>query len=82
MKTPHEQKESETQARIWKRKKERDEPQTFWNKALWADESKINLYHSDGKTKVWRKRGSAHDPNHTGSWLGLALLVLEQACQS
>ena len=29
--------------------------------------TKINLYQSDGKAKVWRKKGSAHDPKHTSS---------------
>lgn len=29
-------------------------------KLLWTDETKINLYQSDGKVKVWRTKGSAH----------------------
>ncbi|MCJ8748319.1 hypothetical protein PDJAM_G00163500 [Pangasius djambal] len=31
--------------------------------------TKNNLYQSDGKAKVWRKKGSAHDPKHTSSWV-------------
>ena len=31
------------------------EPQKFWNKFLWSDETKINLYQSEGKAKLWRK---------------------------
>ena len=27
----------------------------------------INLNQSDGKAKLWRKKGSAHDPKHTSS---------------
>lgn len=27
--------------------------------------AKKNLYQSDGKAKVWRKKASAHDPKHT-----------------
>lgn len=32
------------------------EPQEFWKKVLWTDETKINMYQSDGKRKVWRKK--------------------------
>ncbi len=32
---------------------------------LWTDEIKINLCQNDGKKKVWRKLGTAHDPKHT-----------------
>ncbi len=34
---------------------------------LWTDETKINLYQSDGKRRVWRRKGTAHDPKHTTS---------------
>ncbi len=40
-----------------------DEPQKFWDKVLWTD----FMDQSDGKAKVWRKKGSAHDPKHTSS---------------
>ena len=46
-------------------KKYSDEPQKFWNKVLWTNETTINLHQSDGKSKVLRKKGSAHDPKHT-----------------
>jgi hypothetical protein len=52
-------------ARLKLAKKYRDEPQKFWNTILWTDETKINLYQSDGKAKVWRKKGTAYDPKHT-----------------
>ena len=35
------------------------QPLSFWNKVLWTDETKINLFGSDGKQKVWRKPGQA-----------------------
>lgn len=54
-------------ARLDFAKKHRDQPQKFWNKVVWTDETKINLYQSDGKAKVWRKKGSAYDPKHTSS---------------
>ena len=58
---------SNRNARLQFAKKYRDEPQKFWNKVLWTDSTKINLSQSDGKAKVWRKKGSAHDPKHTSS---------------
>ncbi len=42
-------------------------PPMFWNQILWTDETNINLYQTDGKKKVWRKKGTAHDPKHTPS---------------
>uniref|UniRef100_A0A3P9M2F9 Tc1-like transposase DDE domain-containing protein n=1 Tax=Oryzias latipes TaxID=8090 RepID=A0A3P9M2F9_ORYLA len=42
-------------------------PEIFWKNILWTDETKINLYQNDGKKKVWRRRGEAHDPKHTTS---------------
>uniref|UniRef100_A0A8C5MSN8 Transposase Tc1-like domain-containing protein n=1 Tax=Leptobrachium leishanense TaxID=445787 RepID=A0A8C5MSN8_9ANUR len=42
-------------------------PSQFWNKILWTDETKINLYQSDGKRRLWRRKGTAHDPKHTTS---------------
>jgi len=28
---------------------------TFWDRVLWSNESKFNLFGSDGRIKVWRK---------------------------
>ena len=42
-------------------------PLQFWNNILWTDETKINLYQNDGKRRVWRSKGTAHDPKHTTS---------------
>ena len=42
-------------------------PLQFWNNILWTDEAKINLYQNDGKRRVWRRKGTAHDPKHTPS---------------
>lgn len=54
-------------ARLQFAKKHLKEPQEFWKKVLWTDETKINMYQSDGKRKVWRKKRHAHDPKHTTS---------------
>lgn len=32
-----------------------------------TDEAKINLYQSDRKAKMWRRKESAHDPKHINS---------------
>ena len=29
----------------------------------------MNIYQSDGKAKVWRKKGSAHDPEHKSAYV-------------
>lgn len=51
-------------ARLDFAKKHLKKPAQFWKNILWTDETKINLYQNDGKKKVWRMRGTAHDPNH------------------
>lgn len=33
--------------------------QAFWDKVLWSDESKFNIFGSDGRIKVWRKKKEA-----------------------
>ena len=43
----------------------RNEPMTFWNKVLWTDESKFNLFGSDGKVMVWRTPREELDPKCT-----------------
>lgn len=36
-------------------------PLTFWESIIWSDETKVNLFGSDGHKKVWRKKGKALD---------------------
>ncbi len=54
-------------ARLEFAKRHLKKPSQFWNNILWTDETKINLYKSDGKRRVWRRKGTAHDPKHTTS---------------
>lgn len=35
-------------------------PLSFWKKVLWTDESKFNMFKSDGMQKVWRKPGQSY----------------------
>jgi len=40
----------------WARK-HRDVDSSFWEKVIWSDESKFNLFGSDGVVRVWRSPG-------------------------
>ncbi len=46
-------------ARLEFAKRHLKKPSQFWNNILWTDETKINLYQSDGKRRVWRRKGTA-----------------------
>lgn len=35
-----------------------------WETVLWSDESKFNLFHSDGRIKVWRPNNKKFDPRY------------------
>lgn len=35
------------------------EDESFWNRVIFTDESKYNVYGNDGKVKIWRKRNTA-----------------------
>jgi len=37
----------------------------FWRKVIFSDESKYNIFGSDGRIRVWRKPGEAYNPNNT-----------------
>lgn len=39
-------------------------PETFWKRVLYTDESKYNIFGSDGKRRVWRKENTALHPKH------------------
>ena len=54
----------------------------FWNKALWTDETKINLYLNDGKEKVWRGKGTAYDQRHSTSPVKHGASVMAWACMA
>ncbi|GFW22335.1 transposable element Tc1 transposase [Trichonephila clavipes] len=40
-------------------------PQQFWNEVIFSDESKFNIFGSDGRRMVWRKPNTSHHPKHT-----------------
>ncbi len=39
----------------------------YWNHALWSDETKINLFGSDGVKRVWRQPGEEYKDKCGGS---------------
>lgn len=43
----------------------KDKPLNFWKNILWSDESKFNLFGSDGKTYVRRPKNKENDPKYT-----------------
>lgn len=40
-------------------------PLTLWKRVIWSDETKINIFKSDGKTWVWRLPGESYSENCT-----------------
>ena len=43
----------------------REKPLGFWNKGFWSDESKFNLFGSDGRVMVWRSAKEQFGPECT-----------------
>ena len=41
------------------------EPNEFWNKVLWSDETKIELFGKNMSTHVWREKGKEYKPSNT-----------------
>ncbi len=67
------------QIRLCQKKKILQKPNHFWNSIFWTAEININLYQNDGKNKVWRMHGTAHDPKHTTSSVKHGGAVYERA---
>lgn len=42
-----------------------DKGNEFWERVIWSDESKIELFGRNEARHVWRKRGTAYDPKNT-----------------
>ncbi|GFW16847.1 transposable element Tc1 transposase [Trichonephila clavipes] len=40
-------------------------PRQFWNEVIFSDESKFNIFGSDGRRMVSRKPNTSHHPKHT-----------------
>ena len=42
-----------------------EKPAYFWDKILWSDETKLELFGGNSSRHVWRKKGTAYDPKNT-----------------
>lgn len=40
-------------------------PFDFWNTVVWSDESKFNMFGSDGRVMAWMSRDEEFDPKCT-----------------
>ena len=40
-------------------------PSSFWDKILWSDETKLELFGQNCVSRVWRQKNSAFDPKNT-----------------
>ena len=52
-------------SRLQYAKQHRDKPQNFWNKDIWSDETKIELFGHNHKRYIWRGVNKAHDERYT-----------------
>ncbi|MGH0160979.1 UNVERIFIED_CONTAM: hypothetical protein FKN15_047656 [Acipenser sinensis] len=52
-------------ARLEFARKHESDPAAMWEKVLWSDETKIELFGQNSKRCVWRKPNTAHASRHT-----------------
>lgn len=52
-------------ARLNFAKEHQNKSQDFWNNVIWSDETKINIFGSDGINWVWRKNNTAYESANT-----------------
>ena len=42
-----------------------DDPEEAWEKVMWSDETKIELFGINSTRRVWRKRNAEYNPKNT-----------------
>ncbi|GBO00802.1 hypothetical protein AVEN_208407-1, partial [Araneus ventricosus] len=55
-----------------------NKPETYWNTVLFADESKFNIFGSDRRIMVWRRKNEELNPKNlvgTVKYGGLGVFV-------
>uniref|UniRef100_UPI001658C8D3 hypothetical protein n=1 Tax=Salmonella sp. S103_04178 TaxID=2665595 RepID=UPI001658C8D3 len=58
-------KKAHVQARLKFANEHLDDSESDWEKVLWSDETKIELFGINSTRRVWRKRNAAYDPKNT-----------------
>lgn len=59
-----------------------DKPEDFWNKVIWSDESKFELFGSKRRQTVWRKNGKGLESNLTHKIVKHSKYVMVWGCFS
>ena len=58
-------KKAHVQARLKFAKEHLDDPEVAWEKVMWSDETKIELFAINLTRRVWRKRNAEYNPKNT-----------------
>ena len=58
-------KKAHVQARLKFAKEHLDDPEEAWEKVMWPDETKIELFGINSTRHVWRKRNAEYNPKNT-----------------
>ena len=58
-------KKAHVQARLKFAKEHLDDPEEAWEKVIWSDETKIELFGINSTRRVWRKRNAEYNPKNT-----------------
>ena len=58
-------KKAHVQAHLKFAKEHLDDPEEAWEKVMWSDETKIELFGIDSIRHVWRKRNAEYNPKNT-----------------
>ena len=58
-------KKAHVQARLKFAKEHLDDPEETWEKVMWSDETKMELFGINSIRRVWRKRNAEYNPKNT-----------------
>ena len=58
-------KKAHVQARLRFTKEHLDDPEEAWEKVMWSDETKIELFGINSTCRAWRKRNAEYNPKNT-----------------
>ena len=65
-------KKAHVQAHLKFAKEHLDDPEEAWEKVMWSDETKIELFRINSTCRVWRKRNAEYNPQehhpHCEAW--------------